>query len=264
MNTMPSLQPGRAPLLVSMPHAGTFIPAALQSRLVERASQSEDTDWHLERLYGFVTGLGASVIVPRVSRYVIDLNRPSDNQPMYPGRNNTELCPTRFFTGEPLYRPGCAPDEAEVRQRVAQYWHPYHDMLQAELGRLRAQHGHVVLFDAHSIKGELPWLFEGPLPDMNLGTVEGSSCSPSLRERLAAVFAAQSRYSHVVDGRFRGGHITRHYGQPHAGVHAVQLEMAWRAYMDEAPPYAWHEAKAAKVTPLLRELVQAMLEWRPG
>ena len=153
MNTMPSLQPGRAPLLVSMPHAGTFIPAALQSRLVERASQSEDTDWHLERLYGFVTGLGASVIVPRVSRYVIDLNRPSDNQPMYPGRNNTELCPTRFFTGEPLYRPGCAPDEAEVRQRVAQYWHPYHDMLQAELARLRAQHGHVVLFDAHSIKG---------------------------------------------------------------------------------------------------------------
>ena len=122
----------------------------------------------------------------------------------------------------------------------------------------------MVLFDAHSIKGELPWLFEGRLPDMNLGTAEGTSCSPALRERLATVFAAQSRYSHVVDGRFKGGHITRHYGRPGAGVHAVQLEMAWRAYMDEAPPYGWHEAKATTVTPLLRELVQAMLDWRPA
>jgi N-formylglutamate deformylase len=121
-----------------------------------------------------------------------------------------------------------------------------------------------LLFDAHSIKSELPWLFEGTLPHMNLGTVRGTSCAPALRDALAAVFVAEPRYTHVVDGRFQGGHITRHYGRPHDGVHAVQLEMCWRAYMDEAPPYRWHDERAAEVTPLLRRLVRTMLDWRPA
>ena len=259
-----TLHRGSAPLVVSMPHVGTHIPAELQPLYQPRALQTEDTDWHLERLYGFVRALGASLIVPQASRYVVDLNRPSDNQPMYAGRNNTELCPTRFFTGEPIYRPGCAPDEAQVRERVAHWWQPYHQALRDEIARVRAAHSHVVLFDAHSIKGELPWLFEGALPDMNLGTVDGASCAPTLRAALAAVFEGQGVYSHVVDGRFKGGHITRVHGRPAEGVHAVQLEMAWRAYMDEAPPYAWHPAKSAAVQPLLQRLVQAMLDWRPA
>jgi N-formylglutamate deformylase len=183
---------------------------------------------------------------------------------MYPGRNNTELCPTRFFTGEALYRPGAAPDEAEVRHRVERWWQPYHTALAEELARIRQAHGHAVLFDAHSIKGELPWLFEGRLPDMNIGTVEGRSCAPTLRAAVAAVFEAQRDYSHVVDGRFKGGHITRGHGRPQDGVHAVQLEMTWGAYMDEAPPYAWHDAKAAAVQPLLRRLVQALRDWKPA
>ncbi len=208
--------------------------------------------------------LGATLIVPRYSRFLIDLNRPSENTPMYAGSNNTELCPTRFFTGEPLYREGQAPDGDEIARRVKTYWQPYHQGLHDELARLKAAHGHAVLFDAHSIKSELPWLFEGELPHMNLGTVDGSSCAPALRDALAAVFAAQDRYSHVVDGRFKGGHITRHYGNPEQGVHAVQLEMCWRAYMDETPPYRWSDGRAAEVTPLLSELVQAMLRWRPA
>ena len=259
-----TLHRGHTPLLISMPHVGTHLPEGLKPRLVERALQVEDTDWHLERLYAFATDLGASLIVPVESRIVIDLNRGSDNQPMYPGRNNTELCPTRFFTGDPIYRAGCAPDEAEIHERVAAHWRPYHDTLAAELRRLKAQHGHAVLFDAHSIKGELPWLFEGVLPDLNLGTVEGRSCAPSLRAAVYAVCQRQSGYTHVLDGRFKGGHITRHFGQPLTGIHAVQLEMAWRAYMDEQPPYAWHAAKAAAITPLLRELVQVMIDWRPA
>jgi N-formylglutamate deformylase len=182
---------------------------------------------------------------------------------MYAGQNNTELCPTRHFTGEPLYREGLAPDETEIRRRVAWYWQPYHDALREELERLRVKHGHAVLFDSHSIKSELPWLFEGRLPHMNLGTVGGTSCAPALRDALAAVLAAQPAYSHVVDGRFKGGHITREQGRPAQGLHAVQLEMCWRAYMDETPPYRWHDARAAEVTPLLRRLVQAMLDWRP-
>ena len=258
-----TLQRGHTPLLISLPHVGAAIPTDLQGRFTERALQAEDTDWFLDRLYGFALEQGATLIVPRHSRYVVDLNRSSDNAPMYPGQNNTELCPTRHFTGEAVYRDGHAPGEAEIRQRVATYWQPYHDALRDELARLLATHGHAVLFDAHSIKSELPWLFEGTLPHLNLGCVNGSSCAPRLRDALAAIFAAQSDFSHVVDGRFKGGHITRHYGQPKQGVHAVQLEMCWRAYMDETPPYRWHEHRAAQVTPLLQRMVQAMLDWKP-
>ena len=223
------LHQGDSPLLISFPHVGEHIPEPFRHRLVDRALQVEDTDWNLDRLYAFARGLGASLLVPATSRYVVDLSRPSDNRPMYPGQNNTELCPTRFFSGEPLYRAGCEPDAAEVSERVATWWQPYHDAIGQTLERLRAQHGHAVLFDAHSIKGELPWLFPGALPDMNIGTASGASCAPSLRAAVESVFAGQTRYSWVLDGRFKGGHITRTYGQPDSGLHAVQLEMSWRA-----------------------------------
>ncbi len=258
-----SLHPGRTPLLVSLPHTGRAIPADIAAALVPRALQVEDTDWHLDRLYAFVQGLGASLIVPRHSRYVIDLNRPPDNAPMYPGANNTELCPTRFFTGDALYRPGCEPDDAEVSRRTGLYWRPYHEAMNHELARLRAQHGHAVLFDGHSIKSRLPWLFEGQLPDLNLGTANGDSCAPSLRVALADVLASQSDFTQVVDGRFKGGHITRHHGQPAQGVHAVQLEMCWRCYLDEDDPADWREGRADGVMPLLRRLIETLRDWRP-
>lgn len=258
-----TLTPGRTPLLISVPHVGTHIPEDQRHRYTERALQVEDTDWFLDRLYAFALDLGAGMIVPRHSRYLIDLNRPPENQPMYPGANNTELCPTRHFTGDPIYRDGQAPDEAEIQRRVATYWRPYRTAIADELARLKGEHGHAVLFDAHSIKSELPWLFDGTLPHMNLGTAAGSACAPALRDALAAVFAAQDTYSHVVDGRFKGGHITRHYGNPAGGIHAVQLEMCWRAYMDEAPP-RWNDARAAEVTPLLTRLVTTMRDWTPA
>jgi len=258
-----TLHRGNMPLLVSVPHTGTALPADQHHRYVERALQTEDTDWFLDRLYSFAKDLGASLLLPLHSRYLIDLNRPSENTPMYPGQNNTELCPTRFFTGEPLYREGMAPDDAERERRVATYWMPYHQALAEELARIRAAHGHVVLFDAHSIKSELPWLFEGTLPHMNLGTVNGNSCAPELRRQLAEVLAGQSTYDHVVDGRFKGGHITRQNGRPVQGVHAVQLEMCWRAYMSEEPP-RWDTDRAAQVTPLLRQLLTTMRDWRPA
>lgn len=257
-----TLHPGSTPLLISLPHVGTQIPDDQHARYTERALRVEDTDWYLDRLYAFARDLGAGLIVPRFSRYLIDLNRPSENQPMYPGANNTELCPTRHFTGEPVYREGGSPDAAEIGRRVEVYWRPYRSAIAAELARLKAAHGHALLFDAHSIKSELPWLFEGMLPHLNLGTVDGAACAPSLRDALAAVLAAQGRYTHVVDGRFKGGHITREYGRPADGVHAVQLEMCWRAYMDETP-VRWNDARAAAVTPLLAQLVTTMRDWRP-
>jgi N-formylglutamate deformylase len=207
--------------------------------------------------------MGASLIVPHHSRYVVDLNRPSDNRPMYPGVNNTELCPTRFFTGDPLYRDGMAPTPSEVAQRVDTYWLPYHHALQHELARLKAEHGHAILFDGHSIKSKLPWLFEGRLPDLNLGTADGTACAPSLRDALAAVLHSQQQFTVAVDGRFKGGHITRHYGQPSQGVHAVQLEQCWSTYMRETSPFAWDAAHASRVQSLLQQMVRTMLDWKP-
>ena len=263
-DTLFTLHLGNTPLLVSLPHVGTAIPEDQQERHVARALAVEDTDWHLAALYAFVRELGASLIVPHHSRYLIDLNRPPEDAPMYAGVNNTELCPTRFFTGEPLYRTGMAPDAAEIVRRREAYWRPYHTALDAELARLKAQHGHAILFDGHSIKSELPWLFEGRLPDMNLGTANGESCAPSLRSALVAVLEQQTMFTQVVDGRFKGGHITRSRGRPHEGVHAVQLEMCWRTYMAEQPPYEVDPARAATLAPVLGALVQAMLAWRPG
>ncbi len=262
-----TLHRGDSPLVISFPHVGTTIPADQHARYTPRALQVEDTDWLVDRLFGFAAALGATLLVPRHSRYLIDLNRPSENRPMYPGLNNTELCPTRHFTGEPLYREGQAPGGDEIARRIQRYWAPYHAALQAALARGRATHGHAVLLDAHSIKSELPWLFEGTLPHMNIGTADGHSCDPALRDAVAAVFAAQdaqSAYSHVVNGRFKGGHITRHFGRPQQQVHAVQLEMCWRAYMDESRPGVWDEARADAVTPLLRRLVGVLRDWRPA
>ncbi len=257
---------GRVPLLVSLPHVGTFIPAQAHAAFVPRALASEDTDWHLEAIYApLAEALGASLLVAQASRYWIDLNRPATNaEPMYPGANNTELCPTHFFDGTPLYQPGQAPDAAEQQSRVASAWQPYHDALSGELARLKAAHGRALLWDGHSIESELPWLFDGRLPDLNLGTADGRACSSAVRERLRAELAAQSAFSHVVDGRFKGGHITRHYGRPGDGIHAVQMEMVQAIYMLEdkrhPPPRPFIEARASQLRPLLLRLLDAYLE----
>jgi N-formylglutamate deformylase len=258
-----TLHRGRTPLLVSVPHTGTTIPPGIAERLVPRALAVEDTDWHLDQIYDFAKAIGASLIVPRYSRYVIDLNRPAENTPMYPGVNNTELCPTRFFTGDPLYQPGRAPQPEEIAQRLARYWQPYHAALQAELQRLKAEHGHALLWDGHSIQPELPWLFNGRLPDLNLGTVNGESCAPGLRNALQQTTERQRSFSHVIDGRFKGGYITRHYGRPGEGVHAVQMEMCFTCYMNDTPPWTLDPQRVSRLRPVLQALLETMLAWRP-
>lgn len=258
-----TLHRGHRPLLVSVPHAGTALPLDQQPRYTERALRVEDTDWCLDELYAFARDLGASLIVPRHSRYLIDLNRPPTDAPMYPGANNTELCPMRNFEGLPIYRPGQAPDATEIARRREQYWRPYHEALAAELARLRTEYGHALLFDGHSIRPELPWLFDGRLPDLNLGTADGQAATPALRDALRQVLAAQDRFSWVVDGRFKGGYITRHYGQPAQGVQAVQLEMGWQCAMDEAMPAQGEPrldaARVARLQPVLDGLLRTML-----
>ncbi len=251
---------GTRPLLLSIPHAGTHVPPALFERLSPAARALPDTDWHLERLYTFARELGASVLVATHSRYVIDLNRPSDGASLYPGQSVTGLCPLDTFTFERLYTsPETEPDEAEIAQRLEAVWRPYHACLAAELARLRQQHGAAALWDAHSIKSVLPRFFEGRLDDLNFGTDRGASCDDALARRLLALAGDEPGYSEVLNGRFTGGFITRHYGDPAQGVQAVQLEMTWRCYMDEGPPYDYLPAAAAQVQPLLRCLLEAVL-----
>jgi N-formylglutamate deformylase len=251
-----TLHRGTAPLLVSLPHDGIGVPAAIAERFTPEARGVPDTDWFVSRLYDFAKELGASVLVPSQSRYVVDLNRPPDDVSLYPGQNTTGLCPVRRFDGGPVYLPGAEPDAAEVRRRVATYWQPYHDALRGELARLRSLHGRVVLWEGHSIRSEVPFLFDGRLPDLNVGTAGGASCSPGLQAKLESVLAGQSDYTWVANGRFKGGHITRHYGAPADGVDAIQLELAQSTYMDEAGG-RYDRERAARLRPLLRALLEA-------
>ena len=255
-----TLHRGRVPLLISLPHDGSFIPADIAARMPPAARRSPDTDWHVARLYEpLAEALGASVLKPAASRYVVDLNRPADGHALYPGQRETGLVPFIGFDGEPLYCDGDAPDAAEVQRRINEYWQPYHDALAQELARLRAEHGRVVLWEGHSIRSRVPMLFEGRLPDFNLGTANGASCDAALQMRLADGLQAQSRFSVAINGRFKGGYITRHYGRPDAGVQAVQLELVQLNYMDEAS-FAYDASKASQVQALIESLLRTCLD----
>ncbi|HEV8503613.1 MAG TPA: N-formylglutamate deformylase [Casimicrobiaceae bacterium] len=252
------LHAGTRPLVVSVPHAGTFVPDALRARFTDDASALPDTDWHVDRLYAFARDLGASMLVATHSRYVIDLNRPPDDHNLYPGQDTTGLCPVDTFDRAPVY--ACAPPSAaEIAGRVARIHQPYHAALAAEIARCMERHGIALVFDAHSIRSVVPRFFAGRLPDFNLGTVDGTSCDARLAARVAAVASAAAGYSSVVDGRFKGGYITRRYGAPARGVHALQLEMAQCVYMNEAPPYDYLPDRAARVVPHLAAMLEAML-----
>lgn len=250
---------GKAPLLISLPHDGTAIPDSIAVRMGPAALAVPDTDWHVHRLYApLAEALGASLIRPRWSRYVVDLNRPPNDVPLYPGQRVTGLVPEVTFADEPIYRPGLEPDAAETAARVERYWRPYHAALREEIDRLHAAHGRVVLWEGHSIRSLVPMLFDGRLPDLNLGTADGRSCSPVTRARLTAVLAAESRYTHAVDGRFKGGYITRHYADPVRRIEAIQLEIAQATYLDEGS-FAFDEALAAPLIEAIGKLLDAAI-----
>jgi N-formylglutamate deformylase len=256
-----SLSRGTTPLLISFPHVGAVLPPALARRMTAAALALPDTDWHVDRLYDFAGALGAGLQVATQSRYAIDLNRDPTGQPLYPGSQNSELVPLATFAGEPIYRPGEAPDAGEIAERVAQQWQPYHRSLAAELDRLKQRFGFAVLWDAHSIASHVPRFFAGRLPDLNLGSARGTSAAPDLVRAVMAVLEAAAPFSSVLDGRFTGGYITRHFGDPDQGIHALQLELAEIAYMDEAPPYAYEPGRAAPLKRVLERAMRAILDW---
>ncbi len=249
---------GQAPLLVSFPHSGTFIPPEIASRMTPLALTMPDTDWHVPKLYPFLDAIGASRIEATHSRYVVDLNRPPDDQDLYAGQKKTGLVPMDTFKGEPLYRDGEGPSGDEIAAR-RKYWQPYHDALAQEVSRLKAIHGAVILWDAHSIESVLPTLFEGRLPDLNLGTFDNKACDKDIAETTLAA-AQATGFNAVLNARFKGGYITRHYGAPKKGINAIQLEMAQAIYMDEGPPFTYRPDKAAKVTTAIRTMIAAAMD----
>jgi formiminoglutamase len=252
---------GGTPLLISMPHPGLLLPPEVADLLTPEARALPDTDWHVPQLYGFAAQMGASLLMARYSRFAIDLNRPEDDTPLYQSAT-TGLYPDILFDGTSIFGPGAARSEeikAACKERI---WRPYHGRLMAELNRIKGEFGYAALLDAHSIRGEIPRLFDGLLPDFNIGTNDGKSCAASLASTVAQVCDAPG-YRHVVNGRFKGGHITRQYGQPDRAFHAVQLELAQRTYMNEQAPFDYRPDLAEKVQPVLQRLVQAMIDWRP-
>jgi N-formylglutamate deformylase len=249
---------GTGRLVVAMPHVGTHLPDEVAASLTELGRQVLDTDWHVDRLYGFLERTDASTVIATHSRTVADLNRSPENEALYPGRFETGLTPTTAFDGQPLYLHGRAPDAAEVARRVETWWRPYHDQLRQAVDAARTRHGFALLLDAHSIRAEIPQLFEGRLPDVNVGTADGASCDPRLTAAVVEVLAAQDRFTWVVNGRFKGGWTTRHYGKPAQGVHAIQFELAQAAYMDEADPTRFDVGRATPMMALLEDLVGAI------
>ena len=260
-------QRGEAPLIVSLPHTGTDIPAGIEARLVSSWLARKDADWWVDRLYAFAGELGATLVRTPISRTVIDVNRDPSGASLYPGQTTTGLCPIATFDGEPLYADGQAPDEAEIAHRRALYFEPFHSALRGEIARLRRRHSQVVLYEAHSIRSRVPRLFKGELPNFNIGVNGGMSCAPALTRAVEAACDRHASFSRITDGRFKGGWITRHYGRPDHGVHAIQMELACRGYMDDPetpltaanwpPPY--DPEQAARMQGALRDILTACL-----
>lgn len=250
---------GTEPLLITMPHVGTDIPSGIAARLSREALTVPDTDWHIEKLYAFARDMGASVLQAKWSRYVVDLNRPPDDQSLYPGQATTGLCPVVRFDGGEIYQPGQKPDAVEIKERREKYWQPWHDKLQATLNSLGEQFPRVVMWDAHSIRSVLPQFFSGKLPDFSIGTNDGKSCAPELGQRIVDIAQQSAPFSMVSNGRYKGGYITRHYAAPEHGIHTLQMELTQSAYMQEAPPWAWEIDQAVGLQKRLKEMLNSAL-----
>ena len=256
-----SILESTGPLLVSFPHSGTVVPENIKETFTQAALSLPDTDWHVPRLYDFLADMPVSTITANYSRYLVDVNRFSEGSVLYPGQSETEVCPTTTFTEQDIYLSGKAPNKAQTQERIKAYWQPYHVALAAQLERIKAIHGYALLWDAHSIASEVPRFFTGTLPDLNLGTAEGLSCQADIGNQLFLLMQ-QSQFSAVRDSRFKGGYITRYYGQPQTHIHAVQMEIAQSAYMEEHGDNVYDEGKADKLSKVLRLMTSELSRYK--
>jgi formiminoglutamase len=254
----PEIVTGQGPLLLAQPHGGIEIPASIEARLNLRGREKADTDWHIGRLYAGLAA-DATIVSTPIHRYVIDANRDPEDRSLYPGQNTTGLCPTTTFDGIDIYLPGQAPSKDEIEERRQRYHQPYHEALREQLDRIHQRHGFAILYDCHSIRSVVPYLFDGRLPDFNIGSNDGSSCAPAILQAVRAICESTTEYDTVVNGRFKGGWTTRHYGDPDRGLHAIQMELAQCNYMLEQSPWTWDSANADKLRAILAAILQNLL-----
>lgn len=258
MNSTYSLTSGSIGVLISMPHNGQLIPQSIIDTMTASGHNVADTDWYMDKLYNFAATMGIYTLTPKYSRYVIDLNRNPNGEALYSGADNTELCPTTAFDLSPLYLENQTPNSTEIKARIESYWQPYHHALSNTLLTLKQKYNKVVLLDAHSILSEVPRFFEGKLPDFNFGTADGLSCDKALLESVQNLDL--SPYSKICNGRFKGGYITRAYGDPANNIHAIQLELSQCTYMDE-PSNHYNEQKAEQVIKQLKKFVECLADF---
>ncbi len=254
---------GESPLVLGLPHTGTDLPEEVAERLNDTGRALADTDWHIHNLYSGLDGDVTSVRTT-VHRYAIDVNRDPSGESLYPGQNTTGLCPLTDFDGQSIYRAGMEPDAEEVERRRAAFHAPYHAALEAELERVRARHGFAILYDCHSIRSQIPFLFDGRLPDFNIGTYLGATCDPDIEFSVLEICEAAEGYTSILNGRFKGGWTTRHYGRPGDGLHAIQMELAQSTYMEEAPPWPYDSARAERLRTHLKTILETLIRWRPA
>ncbi len=248
---------GNRPVIIAMPHTGLYVPRRIKTVLNERGLDLADTDWHVDRLYrGLVPG--ATIVRANFHRYVIDANRDPSGKSLYPGQNTTSLCPLTDFSGRNIYIKDREPDTAEIERRRLAFHAPYHTALKNEISRLRRTHKNVVLYDCHSIRSRVPFLFAGDLPDFNIGTNESTTCDPRLEKTVTDICESAPGFTSVLNGRFKGGWTTRHYGKPGAGIHAIQMELSQRTYMDEMRPWTYGPNRARKIRKILREILRSI------
>ncbi|KGD72098.1 N-formylglutamate amidohydrolase [Tatumella morbirosei] len=252
---------GNKPLLITMPHTGTVIPEYIAERMTHKARSVPDTDWHIEKLYAFARESGASILQAKWSRYVVDLNRPPDDISLYPGQVTTGLCFVNRFDGGAVYTKGNNPDAGEIADRREKYWQPWHNKLQNTLTEMREEFSTVVMWDAHSIRSELPQFFSGKLPDINIGTNDGLSCHFDLQQKIFNIASQSPPLTVVSNGRYKGGYNTRHYAQPDLGTHTLQMELTQSSYMQEIPPWYWDEKKAVFLQNSLKRMIDAAIEF---
>ncbi|MCP4317223.1 MAG: N-formylglutamate deformylase [Hyphomicrobiales bacterium] len=252
---------GDSPVLLSLPHTGLYVPDDIKARLNETGQALTDTDWNIHRLYADLLP-GATTVRATFHRYVIDANRDPSGKSLYPGQNTTTLCPLIDFDDNPLYRKGMVPDAAEIEARRLAFHAPYHAAMAAEIERVRAKHGIAVLYDCHSIRPVAPFLFPGTLPDFNIGDNEGTTCAPDITRIVADICGGAEGYTSVLNGRFKGGWTTRHYGQPHTGVHSIQMELTQKSHLkQEVHPYALDPAKSERLRVVLGDILSSIEQW---
>lgn len=253
---------GESPLILGFPHSGIELTDRVRDRLNADGKALTDTDWHIDALYAQL-GVDVTHVCMRVHRYVIDVNRDPKGTSLYPGYTTTSLCPTTNFDGDPIYRTGCEPTEADIQERLVDHHEPYHRALSREVSRIKRRHGYAILLDCHSIRSKIPCLFDGRLPDFNIGDNDGTTCAADITQRVREVCGQAHGYTSVVNGRFKGGWTTRQYGRPHDGIHAIQIELAQSTYMNETPPWAYRDNRAHQTRCHLRKIVQTLSGWRP-